>query len=164
MPFPEPTPLVDRNLVFTFFWRFAALEAALIADPRFRHVSPRTGAPEPSWKQFKEALEGDLRAWDSQPFREAATELLECNVRRQVVRDGIVNWVELIPSDSPVASTIDTLKCVRNSLFHGGKYSGGEMDISRDNRILRASLNVLNECYELHYGIRGTVDDVAQAA
>lgn len=164
MPFPEPTPMVDRDLVFTFFWRFAALEAALIADPQFRHVNPRTGAPDPSWRQFKEALEGDLRAWDSPSFRDAATELLGCKVRRQVARGDTVTWEELPPADSPVASTIDTLKCVRNSLFHGGKYSGGAMDISRDNRILKASLNVLSECYELHYGIRGTVDDVARVA
>lgn len=164
MPFPEPTRLVDRDLVFTFFWRFAALEAALIADPQFRHVNPRTGAPDPSWRKFKEALEGDLRAWDSPSFREAATELLGFKVRRQVVRDHTVTWEELTPADSPVASTIDTLKCVRNSLFHGGKYSGGEMDIARDNHILQASLNVLNECYELHYGIRFVVDDVAHAA
>jgi hypothetical protein len=49
-------------------------------------------------------------------------------------------------------------------MFHGGKFSGREMDIARDNRVLQASLNVLNECYELHHAIRLLVDDVAQAA
>ena len=36
MPFPEPTQLIDRELIFRFFWRFAALEAALISDPQLR--------------------------------------------------------------------------------------------------------------------------------
>jgi len=164
MPFPEPTPLVDRNLIFLFFWRFAALEAALIANPNFRKVRQQNLAPDPGWDKFKKALEGHLRAWDSQSFREAATTLLECNVRRQVVRDDHIAWEPLAPSDSPVAFTIDTLICVRNTLFHGGKFSGGAMDIARDNRVLQASLNVLNECYELHQGVRFVVDDIAQAA
>jgi hypothetical protein len=164
MPFPEPTALVDRDLVFNFFWRFAALEAALIADPQFRKVRRKNLAPDPGWDKFKKALEANLRAWDSQSFREAATELLECNVRRQVVRGDDITWEPLAASDSPVAFTIDTLICVRNTLFHGGKFSGGTMDIARDKRVLQASLNVLNECYELHNGIRFIVDDVAQAA
>ena len=164
MPFPEPTPLVDRDLVFTFFWRFAALEAALIADPQFRKVRPQNLAPDPGWSRFKGALERKLRAWDSQSFRDAATTLMECNVRRQVVRGDDITWEPLAPSDSPVAFTIDTLICVRNTLFHGGKFTGGAMDIARDKRVLQASINVLNECYELHEGVRLVVDDIAQAA
>jgi hypothetical protein len=166
MPFPEPSALVDRNLVFTFFWRFGALEAALIADPQFRQVRKKNLAPDPGWGQFTKALEQDLRAWESPTFREAATELLDCGVRRQVVRDDTVTWELLTPapSASPVAFTIDTLICVRNTLFHGGKFSGGAMDIARDKRVLQASLNVLNECYELHQGLRFVIDDIAHAA
>jgi hypothetical protein len=164
MPFPQPTPLVDRDLVFSFFWRFAALEAALIAKRQFRRVRHQNLAPDPAWDKFKKALERTTRAWDSQSFREAATELLACNVRRQVVKGDNISWELLTPSDSPVAFTIDTLICVRNTLFHGGKFSGGAMDIARDTRVLQASLKVLNECYELHQGIRDVISDIAQAA
>lgn len=163
MPFPEPTPLVDRELVFTFFWRFAALEAALIADPQFRRVRQNL-APDPGWDRFKEALERDLGAWESQSFRQAGIALMECNLNRQIVKDGILTWDRLIQSGSSVAFTIDTLICVRNTLFHGGKFSGREFDIARDNRVLRAALDVLNECYAIHHGIRGAIGDIAQAA
>ena len=115
MPFPEPSALVDRDLVFTFFWRFRALEAALIADPQIRQVRKKNLAPDlPGWGQFTKALEQDLRAWESPTFREAATELLDCGVRRQVVRDDTVTWELLTPtpSASPVAFTIDTLICM----------------------------------------------------
>lgn len=134
-----------------------------LADPRFRRVRQNL-APDPRWDKFKEALEGDLRAWESPSFRQAATALRECNVRRQVVRSGSITWDTLTQLGSPVEFAIDTLICVRNTMFHGGKFSGREMDIARDNRVLQASLNVLNECYELHHAIRLLVDDVAQAA
>jgi hypothetical protein len=166
MPFPEPSTLVDRDLVFNFFWRFGALEAALIADPQFRQVRKKNLAPDPGWGQFTKALEEDLRAWESPSFREAATTLLDCGVRRQVVRDDAVDWELLTPapSGSRVAFTIDTLICVRNTLFHGGKFSAREMAIARDTRVLRAAINVLDECYEIHEGIRFVIDDVAHAA
>lgn len=165
MPFPEPSTLVDRDLVFNFFWRFGALEAALIADPQFRQVRKKNLAPDPGWGQFTKALE-DGGAWESPSFREAATTLLDCGVRRQVVRDDAVNWELLTPapSASRLAFTIDTLICVRNTLFHGGKFSGREIAVARDTRVLRAAINVLNECYEIHQGIRGIVNDVARAA
>jgi hypothetical protein len=139
MPFPEPTHLIDRELIFKFFWRFAAIEAALIA-------------------------ERNLHAWDSPPFRRSATALLECNVHRQVIKDGYLSWEPLTPSGSAVAFTIESVICVRNTMFHGGKFSGGGMEIARDKRILQAALSVLNECYELHEGIRRAVGDIAEAA
>ena len=163
MPFPEPTQLIDRELIFRFFWRFAALEAALMADPFLRRVRQNL-APDPNWKRFTKRLEDSLRAWDSEPFRQSATALLECNVRRQVVRNGELTWELLAPSDSQVAFTIDTVICVRNTLFHGGKYSGGAMDIARDRRVIQAALDVLNECYELHKGVRRAIDDISHAA
>lgn len=166
MPFPEPTHLIDRELIFTFFWRFAALEAALIADPRLRKVRPKNLAPEPLWDKFILVLEDDLHAWDSRPFRQAAATLLECDVRRQVVRDHMLEWelLDPTPSGSQVAFAIHTLICVRNTMFHGGKFSGSAMDIARDKRVVQAALDVLNECYEIHHGVRRAVRDIAQAA
>ena len=85
-------------------------------------------------------------------------------MRRQVIRDGELTWEVLTSSASQVAFTIDTVICVRNTLFHGGKYSGGAMDIARDRRVIQAALGVLNECYELHEGVRRAIDDISQAA
>ena len=164
MPFPEPTQLIDRELIFRFFWRFAALEAALISDPQLREVRSQNLAPKADWNRFKKRLEENLGAWNSEPFRQSATALLGCNVRRQVIRDGELTWEVLTSSASQVAFTIDTVICVRNTLFHGGKYSGGAMDIARDRRVIQAALGVLNECYELHEGVRRAIDDISQAA
>ena len=38
------------------------------------------------------------------------------------------------------------------------------MDIARDRRVIQAALGVLNECYELHEGVRRAIDDISQAA
>jgi len=155
MPYDAKPDLLDRDLVFDFFWKFSVFECAMKREG-FLASSGREESAEPNWKKFGESVVGRFKDVHSDGFKEAVTTLEESPPRRQVVRGGRLAWEELNRRhrESHEEFILRLVKTARNNLFHGGKYPDGLIaEIARDRVVLKAALKVLEGCYELHPGI-----------
>lgn len=162
MTFKLSPRALDRDLVFDFFWKFSAFECALKREGFLR--AGRKNAAEPDWDCFGREIQGRFARVSDPGFKEAVKELVRLSPRRQVVRDGELQWDIVVRSEgeSDEAFTLRLLKTARNNLFHGGKYPDGPIDeIARDRNVLRAALVILEGCYEIHAGVKRWVDEAA---
>lgn len=144
--------LLDRNLVFNFFWKFSVFECALKREG----FLARKRKAEPDWKRFGESIAGrfgEVRAVD---FQESIVTLVAASPRQQVTHNGQLEWknLERRADQSEEGFVLDLVRTARNNLFHGGKYPDGPVaEVARDKAILRAALTILEGCYELHQGV-----------
>ncbi len=161
MHYDAPPDLLNRDLVFAFFWRFSVFECALKREGflrKGRHVA------EPDWEEFGETIRERFGEVRTEGFQDAVRELTACSPRRQIVRDGQLAWESLAQKsdESQEAFVLRLVKTTRNNLFHGGKYPDASIEeVARDETILRAALRVLEGCYELHPGIARWEEDAA---
>lgn len=156
--YSEPPDALDRDLVLQFFWRFSGFECALKREGFLRQQRPPDpgNTAEPDWKAFARAIHGRFGEVKKTSFQEAVAFLVRDPPRRQVVRDGSLGWQPLsrMDKDSDEDFLLLLVRTIRNNLFHGGKYPDGPIDeVARDQDLLRAALEVLEACYELHPGI-----------
>jgi hypothetical protein len=162
MPFKLPPQVFDRDLVLDFFWKFSFFECALKREGFLS--AGRNDAAEPDWDCFARQIQGQFALVSIPGFNEAVHELRRLSPRRQVVRNGLLGWapVEQRAGESDEAYTLHLLKTSRNNLFHGGKYPDGPInEVARDRDILRASLTILDGCYEIHAGVNKWIDEEA---
>ena len=77
-----------------------------------------------------------------------ADKLLEKPPKKQVMRDGKVEWKEVTPIKT-AADLFCAIRRVRNNLFHGGKYSTGPVEeIARNKELLSSARWVLIQALE----------------
>jgi hypothetical protein len=160
MAFPLPPSALDQTLVFEFFWKFSAFECAL---KREGFLKPAPYA-DPDWKAFGKTIRNDFQKIRLADFSKSVEMLKQLSPKRQINRNGKLAWESVTRTkvESEEEYVIKLLKIVRNNLFHGGKYPDGQIvEVTRDRNILRAALNVLNGCYELHPGIKNNIDEIA---
>ncbi|MGG7564682.1 hypothetical protein ACQ5SO_00780 [Rhodovulum sp. DZ06] len=127
--------------IYAFFVKFAKFESALKSQGYCREL-PR-GNAAPHWRRFKTQIsEVDF------PRGSASFELLAAKPKQQMFVDAKVPPVfeEFDPDGTTADKVVDTVKLVRNNLFHGGKHDGGEWD-DPDRVLLLARLGaaVLDE-------------------
>lgn len=154
--------VLDRELVFDFFWKFSLFECALKREG-FLRVGRNDGA-EADWDRFSREIRGKFGAIAIPGFKEAVHELWRLSPRRQVVRDGHLGWdpVERRLDESDEGYTLRLLRTSRNNLFHGGKYPDGPIhEVAHDRDILRTALTILDGCYEVHAGVKRRIDHAA---
>lgn len=143
--------LLDRDLLFDFFWKFSVFECAL--KRRSFLKSGRDNAPaEPDWYRFGESIRGRFSEICTDGFPESVNALKELSPQKQVVINGQLSWRKICrqPNESEEEFILRLLKAVRNNLFHGGKYPDGPVtEVARDRDILFAALSILESCFEL---------------
>lgn len=67
--------------------------------------------------------------------------------KKQVIRDGALEWDDATPNASSSSDLILLyVRRVRNNLFHGGKFNGRWFDPERSEELLRHSLTILDAC------------------
>lgn len=154
MPYDAASDLLDRDLVLDFFWKFSVFECALKREGFLR--AGRNDAAEPDWISFGKFIAGRFGEVRAEHFQEGTDTLVKASPRRQVVRQGRLEWEnrKRQPGESDEEFVLRLVKTVRNNLFHGGKYPDGSVaEVACDKAILRAALTVLEGCYELHPGV-----------
>lgn len=138
---------VPQALVFEFLGVFSRYEYALKATGFVREG--RGGQAEPSWHRYCEQHGEALLADDEPEFSAAVRYLLDFPPQRQTHTPGEgLGWgAVLVPADAnECRRVVEYVRCVRNNLFHGGKFVAaipGEAD-DRNEKLLRASLAVLS--------------------
>ena len=144
--------IVDKALLLEFFIVFSRFEYALKASGLFkRHPPdpPRWPKAEPDWDSFAVALRDTFNPNGTDELREACRYLQESPPNQQVIIDDVVAWETPVRPDEEtnIQFLLRMIRCVRNNLFHGGKYNV-EMheEKHRTEMLLRSSLVILDAC------------------
>jgi hypothetical protein len=156
---------VDKDLLLNFFLTFSAFEYALKSSGLFkRHkiVPPKFPNAEPDWDSFAVSLRGSFDSESSNQLREACEYLVDSPPNHQVLTSIGIAW------ETPVCSCYETkiefllrmVRCVRNNLFHGGKFNANlHEDVERTRLLLRHSIAILMACLELAPDVNAVYQD-----
>lgn len=113
------------------------------------------GAAQPNWRRFAEAIDGDFAKVDGEEFAEALAYFREHPPKKQVVRNGVLDWEDTEPQTDLEADRILLyVRRVRNNLFHGGKFNGRWFEPQRSAELLQHSMAILDRCLELSPAVR----------
>jgi len=132
-----------EKLAIELFKKFARMEYALKAAG-FHNGE---GRAEPNWDKFACTIQGQLE--HDSVIAEAVKYMKEQPPKKQVVRDGLLEWEVAKPSASETHELLLCVRRVRNNLFHGGKFNGHWFAPERSETLLRNSLSILDACLRL---------------
>ncbi len=157
---------VGRDLLLRFFVTFARFEFALKNSRFFApQGAPAGERPEAhaDWDAFAKSIRPVFRAGAGGRLRDACDYLLRlCPPWREVVEGQKVMWDSTPPpEDLPeIQRLLLSVRRVRNSLFHGGKFTTLPVgDAGRNATLLQHSLVVLEECLRLSEEVRVVYED-----
>jgi hypothetical protein len=150
-PFPHmPLP---QELTYKFLGTFARCEYALKSSG---FAKGGATSVEANWDAFATSVDWHLRRVADQAFKNAGNFLLTEPPRKQVLRNGRVEWKESSPDTNlPKAQQVLLMvRRVRNNLFHGAKVWSPEYgNRARDIQLVEASLLVLEHVVRLNQDV-----------
>jgi hypothetical protein len=142
---PSPHPDLDA-LAADLFRYFSRFEYALKAT---RYLTRDNGDATPDWDGFAVRVEERVSRVDDAEYRAAADYILTHPPKKQVVRDGALDWDDAAPGELPPNQlALLYVRRVRNNLFHGGKFNGRWFAPERSGELLRSSLVILRTSLE----------------
>ena len=110
-----------------------------------------------AWDNFANEIHKECSHITDASIIEAANFLLESPPRKQVLRDGKVEFNEqTIDQDQKRTQQLFLMiRTVRNNLFHGGKYlPHGENEVGRNEKLVRSALAALKAGISLNDEVR----------
>ena len=129
-----------EKLAIELFKKFARIEYAL----KVAGFHNGEGKAEPNWDKFASTIQGQLE--HDGVIVEAVQYMKEQPPKKQVVRNGLLEWEAATPSASETHELLLCVRRVRNNLFHGGKFNGHWFAPERSETLLRHSLSILDAC------------------
>jgi hypothetical protein len=145
----------DRERAIIFFLFFARFEYAL---KRARFTRKNEGEAEADWDQYASsgAVANLVEKNNEERFKAAVALLKAEPPKKQFVNNGVLAWgPDGYKGPFNLARIFCLVRRVRNNLFHGGKFpEGPENDISRDQKLLGASIVVLQACLDFDEDLR----------
>lgn len=141
---------LDKELACEFLGVFSRLECAL---KECGFVSGDGNRVKADWRKFAGNINKEFAAIDDGVTKAARDYLLNFPPKKQVLRNGNVQWVDIIldPNWSSAESTLFMIRQVRNNLFHGGKFLKSPESVNdRDKLLVKNSLIVLYACISFH--------------
>ena len=127
-----------------FFLIFSRFECALKRSGYAK--MNRYNNLEIEWGRFGQEVKEAFATHDSDELREAITFLKSKPPKKQVLKNGKLDWDCPNEENRDIHSLINAVKRVRNNLFHGGKYpdpTGTVEDPSRNDELMNNSIIVL---------------------
>lgn len=144
MPISPFTHLqVPRALVCESFAVFARAEYALKEAGFCKPRHSRDNGAEPDWDRFAREIANKFEVNQSQEVSEAIDYLLKQPPQRQVIQNGVMTWRPIrLNENFPLSGQVlQTVRMVRNNLFHGGKHTPHSPP-GRDEKLVRSALEV----------------------
>lgn len=133
------------------FKTFARFEYALKAAGFHRG----DGDAQPDWTTFAESIAKDCDSLNDSAFHTARTYFATRPPKKQIVRNGVLEWAEKPVSGNSEADPILLyVRRVRNNLFHGGKFNGRWFEPQRSAEFIRHSVAILDACRDLSADVR----------
>lgn len=140
-----------EGLAFKFFREFARYEYCLKATG-LREDSRTAKA---SWSKYAAEVTHVIDTPQAKGLENAITYFTDHPPKKQIVKDGVLDWDETLPNHQSKAELILLLVCrVRNNLFHGGKFNGRWFEPQRSEDLMRHALVILGACAESHANVR----------
>ena len=141
---------IDRNLVYEFFSTYFRLECALKQAGFRRAKSKNDNSVEADWKRFVTRL-GKMPAEKLQLVLDAGAVILAHPSKRQILNaEGKLDWEDMKIENKGLVDLCVCLSCIRNNLFHGGKYQAGLVEgTERDDRLLLEGTKTLKAIFEM---------------
>ena len=141
-------------LAIEFIAVFSRMEHALKSTG---YALGNEGKVVPAWDRFANEINEQFEQINDEEIIRAKELLLNAPPRKQVLRNGQVVFQdqEVDHNQRPTQQAIRFVRTVRNNLFHGGKYlPKGEVELGRNEALVRASLKVLKACVVLNDHVR----------
>lgn len=147
---------IDKDLVLEFVFYFSRFEYAL---KRERYLKNDNGAAEPDWDKFFRD-NADLIDSLCSSLAEAKY-IIEHPPKKQITTNGALGWVvREFSTERNYSRLCIGIRAARNNLFHGGKFPEGPIaDVARNEKLIRAALNVLKELSSNIQEIKRHFDD-----
>jgi hypothetical protein len=138
----------DRTLAWAFFIFFSRMEYAL---KRSGYLSG-TVAAQPNWDRFSSEHSLKFNPDASEQLRTAVNYFIAQPPRKQVQENREIHWKpqEYDEKEPLLNWLLRMIRCVRNNLFHGGKFPLIPIsEPSRDREVLLNSLVILQSSLPL---------------
>jgi hypothetical protein len=153
-----PRVPLPPDLAYEFLGTFARCEYAL-KGASFAKSSAKS--VEANWDEFAKSIDWHFRRVKDVAFVDAVQFLLTEPPRKQVLRDGHLDWKESPPDPKlPKAQQVLLMvRRIRNNMFHGAKVWSPEYDNrDRDINLVQAGLTVLEHCVAVNRHVRIAYD------
>lgn len=141
---------MPSELACEFLAVFARMEYSLKAT---RFAVGNEGGVSANWDKFANEADKHFHAEASEELSGAVEYLWKSPPRKQVLtEDHRVKFCDFVidPGQRELQQLLLMVRSVRNNLFHGGKHlPDGEMELGRNEELVRSSLLVLRECSQL---------------
>ena len=107
-----------ESLAFDFFREFARYEYCLKATG----LREESRAAKASWTKYAAEVADVIEAPQSDSLEQAIAYFTDHPPKKQIIKDGVLDWDETLPDYKSKAELVLLLVCrVRNNLFHGGQ-------------------------------------------
>lgn len=153
MQTPFPNMLLPPEITYEFLGTFARCEYALKGSGFARGSE---NSVEANWDEFALSIDQHFSAVEDPAFKEAVSFLLAEPPRKQVLRDGQVDWKDAPPDRNlPQAQQVLLMvRRIRNNLFHGAKIWSPEYNNrERDIKLVKAGLIVMKQCIQISHEV-----------
>jgi hypothetical protein len=155
IPVPESIRRIadsaDRHLAWNFIIFFSRFEYALKRDQRY--LKPGIGDAEPNWDRFASDHNKDFLPKLLPELNEVVEHFLKQPPRKQLRKNSHMSWSEpqLYDEKEPLLIwLLRMVRCIRNNLFHGGKFPLVSIsEPSRDRELLLNAMVILSACLAL---------------
>ncbi len=145
-----------NKLATELFKTFARFEYALKASG----FNNGDGDAQPNWRNFALSVETQFQNPQTPELREAIDFMLQQSPKKQVIRNGLLEWDAAPPNTNSSADLILLyVRRVRNNLFHGGKFNGHWFAPKRSEKLLRHSLVILEACLDASPQVKGAYNN-----
>lgn len=133
------------QLAIELFKTFARFEYALKATGYHKGNGPA----EPDWRRFAENISEVFKQSTDVGFDEAVNYILNNPPKKQVIIAGKLDWIDYKPTTNLRSDLVLLyVRCVRNNLFHGGKFNRRWFEPDRSELLLQHSLTILRKCLD----------------
>jgi len=149
----------SESIMFDFLITFARFECALKNIPEFLKIrKDRKGReyPEADWDEFSKSISDNFEQNTSKDIRLAVNFILKSPPKKQVVKDGILDWKDsLLDKNASITKKLSIYICrVRNNMFHGGKFNSIPNEGDRNCKLIYHSMKILNYWLELNEEVK----------
>jgi len=145
---------LPAELACEFLAVFARLEYSLKATD---YASENGGNVSANWDRFANGVNEGFEQIKDEEFKAAVRFLLTRPPRKQVRRDGMLDFRDQVIDENQrtAQQVLLMVRTVRNNLFHGGKFlPDGEREQGRNQELVNHSLTVLKHCVGLNERVR----------
>ncbi|WP_339409688.1 hypothetical protein [Pseudomonas sp. EA_35y_Pfl2_R5] len=140
-----------HQIAADFFRVFSRTEYALKASG----FNNGNGPAEANWGNFARAVEAAIGSPSTPELRQAIEYILNEPPKKQFIENGLIEWRDTAPqTNSNSDALFQYIRRIRNNLFHGGKFNGHWFAPERSERLINASLIILQAAVEMEPSVR----------